>query len=323
MLSGRGSFGDSPLGRSLRELTGRRLREVRPGLREIDPSAWHERATMAVRGLTSGYPAVWALTQGRIVMASSAPQTIATVCHPLSTVAGVAVRRGSQSVNAYAVVDGVPRELTTPTDSRLGELVTAAAAAIRQTVPPDRAVLSTRGPAEGFAGEAVELQVTYVGGGEGLTEGASYRLAVDDGGLHVCPVRGPYEALFLPWSAVDRLRVSSVDEMKQRVDLSSVMLLGLEYALLAGRTTAAIGYLSATTAEAELIFRTSLAPPQLRAQLSRFLVRHEGAGRGAATDLAGALAQVAELHRSGALSDEEFAAAKRRMLADPADQAGG
>lgn len=314
MLSDRGSFGDSPLGRSLRELTGRRLREVRPGLREIDPSAWHERAIVAVRGSTNGYPAVWAITPGRVVMAASSPSTIGTVCRPLSDVAGIALRVGSPGVTAHAVINGRRRELTAPAGGNLEALAGAIAEAIRQSVLPAQAVLSTTGTAERIANGAVELTVTYVGGGDGLPVGATYRLAVDDSGLHMCLPRAPYRMLSVPWSEVDRLRVDTVDEVQRRVSLTDVMVLGLDMAVVAGRGTASIGYLGVVTGGRELILRTSLAPPQLRAQLSRFLVRHDRPG-GAATELAGALAQVTELHRSGALSDEEFAAAKRRILA--------
>lgn len=323
MQPGRGSFGESPLGRSLRELAGRRLREVAPGLRELDPAAWNERATVAVRGLTTGYPSVWALTPSRIVMASSAPATIATVCAALPDVTVVALRPRSQGLSAHVVTGGGRRELRASPGDELETLAGGIAGAIGQTVPPAQAVLSTAGPAVAFAADAIELQVTHVGGGDGLTEGAAYDLVVDDAGLHMCLTQAPFRALLLPWSAVERLRVDSVDEMQRRVSLGDVMFLGLRYAMLAGSGAAAIGYLSAVTAAGELILRTQLAPPQLRVRLSRFLVRHESPAGGGASELAAALAQVAELHASGALSDDEFAIAKRRILGEPAGQASG
>ena len=321
MLSGRGSVAASPLGRSIRELAGRRVREVMPGLREVDPVAWNERATMAVFGLTEGYPAVWALTPGRVVMAASAPRTFATVCQPLSAATGVATRR-RPVLTAYLVVDETLRTVTSTAASSLEAFAAAVAGAIRQWTPPERAVLTAAGLAEGFAGEPVELPVTHVGGGTGLTEGASYRLVVDDGGLHVCLVRAPFRAEFLPWGEIDRLRVDVADELQRRISLTDMAVLGLDMAVLAGRTTTSIGYLSAVTSGGELILRTELAPPQLRARLSRFLVRHDRDGGGASA-LAGALAQVAELHRSGALTDAEFAAAKARILGDPGGQPAG
>jgi hypothetical protein len=75
-------------------------------------------------------------------------------------------------------------------------------------------------------------------------------------------------------------------------------------------------YLTLAAAGGELVVRVDQVPPQeLRVRLGDVLRRPAGApGAPGDGDLVGQIARLGELHASGVLTAEEFAAAKRKLL---------
>lgn len=285
MPSGKDSLRDSPLYRSLQELLGRYARDVRRGLEQIDALALGDRATAAALGRSDGWAVIWALTPQRLVIASTSPDRIPTVCESVSAVRGVHFDgKPGGSGHLDAVAAGRHHHLTAPSGA-LEPFATALAAAIGQHEPLHQAVLGRHGVAA-LAGDPLVLAVSYVGGpGEPLPAGP-LRLIADDLGLHVCaPVR-PVEYAFVAWGDVESVSVQPVRSGTR---------------------------LTVTNADGELVLASRLPADQLRGELSRFPAARDRSADPVA--IADALTRLAELHRTGALDDEEFAQAKRRILA--------
>ena len=73
-------------------------------------------------------------------------------------------------------------------------------------------------------------------------------------------------------------------------------------------------YLTIVTGSGDLVVRVDRVPPQkLRVRLGDVLRRPAGSARDE-RDLVDELARLGELHASGILTAEEFAAAKRKLL---------
>jgi hypothetical protein len=133
--------------------------------------------------------------------------------------------------------------------------------------------------------------------------------------------------MFLPWKDIKRIEVEGMMDAQRRRSLGRTVAFGALGGLAGKKVKSA--YLSVVTPLGEAIFHTEkMTEPELRAQLSAPLVSAQAmiAARDAAAAHAAAqpapdendpiakLERLAALHTSGALTDEEFAAQKARLL---------
>lgn len=148
-------------------------------------------------------------------------------------------------------------------------------------------------------------------------------LVIDDAGIHLRTIT---EKFVVPWPAVANVIVEGPDQAQKRLTATRLVTLGV-FAFGAKKNTTetymqvettdgqAIGFLARKTAAGEL--RAKLAP-----WVNRRTAQHGGAepvpvvspAAPSAAGLAEQLRELASLRDSGALSDEEFRAAKARLL---------
>jgi hypothetical protein len=128
--------------------------------------------------------------------------------------------------------------------------------------------------------------------------------------------------LQLPWIEVTSIMVDDPDELTKRVGADRVAELGLlEWAL---KTTGGACFVTITTKHDELYFAAQAPPAQLRQHwagvLAQFTVDPDevvvevAAPAPTGSDLVGKLERLAALHARGALTSEEFAAAKAAVI---------
>lgn len=159
------------------------------------------------------------------------------------------------------------------------------------------------------------------GGSTGLTPGDRGTLRLVHGGVHLHPANGPETILELPWVDVTSILVEGPDELSERLGPSRVAELGvLAWGL---KTTGGECFVTVTTKHNELYYAAQAPPAQLRqhwaAVLAQFAVDPDEVvttpPAPGGTDLVGQLERLSALHARGALTTEEFVAAKAAVIA--------
>ena len=160
----------------------------------------------------------------------------------------------------------------------------------------------------------------------GVTEGSEYMLFFDHEEI---AIHGETGYVLIPYSEITQIEFAGPGETSTNAGvigggfglLGAVAGMALSSAVNAVTSQTRIDtILTWRTASSEVILHTSSATPdQLRIELSKQLGLIEQRGRGQAAasrdGLAAELQQLADLRSSGVLSDEEFTAAKARLLA--------
>ncbi len=124
------------------------------------------------------------------------------------------------------------------------------------------------------------------------------------------------------WETVTDLHVEGPEELKERVTVPRLMLLGLLAWGFKAKEGASYVTVNAHGSQ-ELYFAVPAPVPELRSHWGDILARFSvpAADTPATTDtspadLVAKLTQLASLHSSGALTDEEYAAAKAMVIND-------
>ncbi len=162
------------------------------------------------------------------------------------------------------------------------------------------------------------------GGTTALTPGERGTLRLLATGVHLHPAEPDGASLHLPWLDVTSIHVETPEELTDRLGGDRVRQLGLlEWGL---STTGGECFVTVTTKQDELYYAAQAPPGQLHQHwagvLAQFAVDPDeavvatvgGAGEDS-SDLVGKLERLAALHARGALTPEEFAAAKAAVIA--------
>ncbi len=161
------------------------------------------------------------------------------------------------------------------------------------------------------------------GGTTALPPGQRGTLRLAQSGVHVHPAEPADATLHLPWVDVTSISVETPEELNERLGADRVSQLRLlDWGL---STTGGECFVAVTTKQDELYYAAQAPPAQLRQHWAGVL-DHFGvdadeavvAAAGAGTDgsdLVGKLERLAALHARGALTQEEFAAAKAAVIA--------
>jgi hypothetical protein len=181
------------------------------------------------------------------------------------------------------------------------------------TVGGDGAALSALGPV-GLTGGIVRVNGPYLGGYRALPA-HSATLALDDAGAHLFAPPW-WRTLLLPWADVRDVVVEGHEQTVQRVSALGLIAVGSLALAMPGQENVSRGYLTLKAADGELTFRVDGQPPQQLRLLLGDILREHGrtTAAGGSAGLGDQLAKVTQLHASGALTDEEFQAAKRKLL---------
>jgi hypothetical protein len=176
--------------------------------------------------------------------------------------------------------------------------------------------------ADGFvqlAGTPVRLTGEYLGGFRDLAAG-NLTVLFDETGVHLMPAATPWwRACALPWPDVREIVVEGQEETRRRVTAARIMTVGLLALAIPKDENYSRAYVTVAARDDDIVVRVDGARPQeLKARLGEVLRRPAGA-EGAVpdaggADLAGQVVRLGELHRAGVLTDEEFSAAKRKLL---------
>jgi hypothetical protein len=261
---------------------------------------------LATGKMHDGYHAVWALSASALVVLSEEKGASRIV--PLSTVGGV-LCDGQSAIRVLAGSSAISLLWSPNPDGFAAEL------GRRALVPVGGgdAALSATGLVS-LAGDVGRLSGQFLGGYRELPPRAA-TLALDDVGAHL--LSPPWwRNLLLPWADVRDVLIEGHEQTVQRVSALGLMAFGTLALAMPGEENLSRSYLTLAAADGELIFRVDgQSPQQLRVQL-RDVVREHGdaARKGGLEGLGDQLAKVTQLHASGALTDEEFQAAKRKLL---------
>lgn len=212
------------------------------------------------------------------------------------------------------------------------QLASKVAAKIDATVVPARQLIEKGAQA---AKEIAALQIlasvpgcTFLGGRGYDTffpAGTSCILHFTSKGIWIRPVTTVAPILrstYTDAAAVDFLEPSLAQQYGRDWSLGAAMFgpLGAIWALVNPASRSVIRYESRDRAVEVLLSCRPESPEQLRARLSPLLTRIQpfpgDAAMNGADHVVARLAQLAELHRTGALSDDEFATLKAKLIAD-------
>lgn len=161
------------------------------------------------------------------------------------------------------------------------------------------------------------------GGTTALPPGERGTLRLIAAGVQLHPAEAGDPELDLAWVDVTSIHVETPEELNRRMGAERVAQLGLlEWGL---STTGGECFVTVTTKQDELYYAAQAPPAQLRQHwagvLQQFavdpdeVVARPAAGGAESSDLVGKLERLAALHARGALTQEEFAAAKAAVIA--------
>jgi hypothetical protein len=157
------------------------------------------------------------------------------------------------------------------------------------------------------------------GGSTELVPGERGTLRLVQTGVYLHPADRPEPSLQLPWVEVTSIMVEEPAELSERLGAARVAELGL---LAWGlKTTGGECFVTVTTKHDELYYAAQAPPAQLRQHwagvLAQFAVDPDEVVVPApsGSDVVGKLERLAALHARGALTQEEFAAAKAAVIA--------
>lgn len=170
-----------------------------------------------------------------------------------------------------------------------------------------------------LAGTPITITGQYLGGFRDVAAGP-VAVVFDDGGVHLARAATPWwQTHALAWSDVRELRVEGHEETRQRVTAARVLIAGPLALAIPVDEDFSHAYVTVAAMDDDLVVRIDHARPlELKVRLGDVLRRPAGrtadAPPGAGGDLADQVARLGELHRGGVLTDEESAAAKRKLL---------
>ncbi len=159
------------------------------------------------------------------------------------------------------------------------------------------------------------------GGSTELVPGDRGTLRLIQSGVYLHPAERPEPSLQLPWVEVTSIVVESPEELSERLGAARVAELGvLAWGL---STTGGECFVTVTTKHDELYYAAQAPPAQLRQHwegvLAQFTVDPDEVvpppPTTTGTDLVGRLERLAALRAQGALTQEEYAAAKAAVIA--------
>jgi hypothetical protein len=157
------------------------------------------------------------------------------------------------------------------------------------------------------------------GGSTELVPGERGTLRLVQNGVYLHHAERPEPSLQLPWVEVTSIMVENPEELSERLGAARVAELGvLAWGL---STTGGECFVTVTTKHDELYYAAQAPPEQLRQHwtsvLAQFKVDADEvvAAPPSESDLVGKLERLAVLHARGALTQEEFAAAKAAVIA--------
>jgi hypothetical protein len=308
---------DTPLGQSLAGKVERGALKLLDEHRAAMPTG--ERAAQVAMGYHNGYQIHWCLT-GSHLLILPVVRVPGAEFESISrgTITGVQTRgpvRRHVRVRAgdgYQTVEGDRLEAW---DRVIAELM----AWTRQTVAAEVFVFSSDGAAT-FSGEHVPVRVEYLGGHPGLAEPAKLLAVFDDEALHLLSIDGCIERLRVDWGDVAELVIDGIEETQRRISAARLLAVGMIALAFPKVEQHDRAYITLNSAEWTLVLRADqVSPYEARLQLGH-QIRRVGAAGAADVRSAGltdALSRVFELHRQGALTDGEFAEAKRQILQGP------
>jgi Short C-terminal domain len=298
----------TPLGQSLAQRDVRITRRLWKELARVaDTRSSAGRVDVTLEGtMGDGHTAVWLLTESDLVVLSE--QDGASRVLALGELSGVAVlsRRAVRvlvggrpvvSVSAYADVDAFVRALSG-----------------RARVPVGGVDgLFADGGHVAFTGAVTRIAGHFLGGYGELAAGPVVVLC-DDAGVHLAAAARPWWRIaWMPWAEVRELAVEGSEEIRRRVTVARIMLLGPLALAVPKDENASRAYLTIVTGSGDLVVRVDRVSPQkLRVRLGDVLRRPAAAP--ANGNLVDQIARLGEMHASGVLTAEEFAAAKRTLL---------
>ena len=308
----------TPLGQSLAELGGRRVtRYLWKELERLAPTAaLNSRAQQVLAGWSGdGYTAVWALTISDLV--SLTEQSGASRVIPLGDVEGV-VRPADGTIRV--LIDGARFVAFRSPDPGTDTFARAVADRAHAPLGGVDALFSADGLVA-LAGTPARVAGQYLGG---FREVAAGPLVVmfDDHGVHLVPAATPWwQTCALAWEDVREIRVEGHEETRQRVTAARILIAGPLALAIPKDEEFSHAYVTVVATDGDVVVRIDRARPrELKVALGDVLRRPAaepgggGPGPGGGIDLAGQVARLGELHRSGVLTDEEFTAAKRKLL---------
>lgn len=317
MLKRRLPVEDTPLGESLSGRVERGALKLLDDHRAAMPTG--ERAVHVAMGYHNGYQIHWCLTGSHLVILPVVRVPGADVeSIARAVVTGVQTRgpvRRSVRVRAddgYRTVEGDRAE---EWDNLIAELMVWS----RQTVAPDSVVFARDGPAT-FAGEQVRFAVDYLGGHPDLAEPGRLLTIFDDEAIHLLSVDGSIERLRIGWADITELVVEGVEETRRRITATRLLTVGVLALAIPKDERHDRAYITVASTGWGCVLRADqVSPYEARAKLSGHMSRVVGATAADARPdrLADALSRVVEMHRQGALTDGEFAEAKRQILQGP------
>jgi hypothetical protein len=288
-----------------------------------------EVALAVADGNHNGYAHTWALTNAWLVILPNyhglSPEAI-----PVGEISGVRTTAGA-SGNGIVIrfqsrwydLNGSGARARVRAGAETKDGIAAFAALLcekaGQTIDPGRLIFTDTGHLT-LTASNIMITGDYLGGFPEQPRQRVVTLVFDETGIHVlesaywCP-------LTLPWAEVSEVAVEGAEETRRRVTATRMLAVGLFALAFPKDEKRNYAYITATTGQGEFILRTAMTPHEARAKLGQYLRRpadtksDETPGSGAdADELVAALGRVAELHAAGALTDEEFTAAKRRIL---------
>jgi Short C-terminal domain len=304
------------LGQSLAELGGRRVtRYLWKELERLGESAAiNGRADRVLERSMGGYTALWALTVSDLVVLTE--QDGASRVIPLAQIRGV-VRPADGTIRV--LLGGTELVAIRSSDADVEPLARAIADRAHAPVAGADALFSADGFVQ-LAGTPVRLTGEYLGGFRDLAAG-NLTVVFDETGAHLVPAATPWwRACALPWPDVREILVEGQEETRRRVTATRIMTVGLLALAIPKDENHSRAYVTVAAKDGGVVVRVDGARHQeLKARLADVLRRPagaEGAGpdAGGQVDLAGQVARLGELHRAGVLTDEEFGAAKRKLL---------
>lgn len=166
-----------------------------------------------------------------------------------------------------------------------------------------------------FAGAATRIRGESLGAFGDLAAGGVL-VCFDDAGVHLAAAARPWwRVALVPWDEVRELAVEGHEETVRRVTLTRFMVLGPLAVAVPKNENASRAYITIVAASGDLVVRVDgVSPPELRVRLGDAL-RRTAPTSSDGDGLVDQIARLGRLRASGVLTDEEFAAAKRKLLA--------
>ncbi len=279
-------------------------------------AAVNSRAQQVLAGWSGdGYTAVWALTISELLTLTE--QSGASRVIPLGEIEGV-VRPADGTIRV--LIDGARFVAFRSPDAGTDAFARAVADRAHAPLGGVDALFSADGLVA-LAGTPARVTGQYLGGFRDL---AAKPLVVlfDDRGVHLVPAATPWwQTCALDWADVREIRVEGQEETRQRVTAARILIAGPLALAIPKDEEFSHAYVTVAATDGDIVVRIDGARPrELKVALGDVLRRPaaelEGGqpGSGGGIDLAGQVARLGELHRSGVLTDEEFTAAKRKLL---------